>query len=123
LVPGIGKILAKTIFLETGAISRFKKVGCYASYCRCVQTKRISNGKSKGTNNRKNGNAYLHWAYLEAANIAIRSYPEIKSYYQKRLTRTHRVSALNAVAHKLANAVFFILRDGVNFTMNKLFCS
>ena len=71
-VPGVGKILSKTILLETGDIQRFKKVGCYASYCRCVQTARMSNRKKKGLNNRKNGNAYLRWAYLEAATYAIR---------------------------------------------------
>lgn len=120
-VPGVGKTLSKIILLETGNIERFKKVGCYASYCRCVQSIRISNGKKKGSNNRKNGNAYLHWAYLEAATCAIRSYPEITGYYQKRLKKTHRVSALNAIAHKLANAVFFMLRDGVPFDMKKLF--
>ena len=33
-LPGVGKILALTIMLETGPISRFAKVGNYASYCR-----------------------------------------------------------------------------------------
>jgi len=46
--PGIGKTLSLTIMLETGPIERFKKVGNYASYCRCVQSNRFSNGKSKG---------------------------------------------------------------------------
>mgnify|MGYP001573244751 CR=1 FL=1 len=40
-IPGIGKILALTIMLETGPISRFGKVGNYVSYCRKVS----SNGK------------------------------------------------------------------------------
>jgi hypothetical protein len=41
-VQGIGTILAQTITLETGAISRFPSVGNYASYCRCVDsTKRF----------------------------------------------------------------------------------
>jgi transposase len=55
-VPGIGQILAMTIMLETGVINRFKQVGNYSSYCRCVESKRISNGKKKGENNRRNGN-------------------------------------------------------------------
>jgi len=37
-IPGIGKILALTIMLETGPIERFKKVGEYSSYCRKVPT-------------------------------------------------------------------------------------
>jgi transposase len=55
-VPGIGNILAMTIMLEVGDISRFAKVGNFASYCRCVSSQRLSDGKSKGHGNRKNGN-------------------------------------------------------------------
>jgi len=54
-VPGIGEILALTIMLETGDIGRFASVGNYASYCRCVGSQKISNGKKKGQGNTKNG--------------------------------------------------------------------
>jgi transposase len=63
-VPGIGLILALTIMLEVGDIHRFASVGQFASYCRCVRSERISNGKKKGENNRKCGNPYLAWAFL-----------------------------------------------------------
>ena len=46
-VPGIGQILALTIMLETGDIERFASVGNYASYCRCVGSQKISNGKKR----------------------------------------------------------------------------
>jgi transposase len=58
-VPGIGPILALTIMLETGEIGRFASVGNFASYCRCVSSQKISNGKRKGSGNTKNGNKYL----------------------------------------------------------------
>ena len=58
-VPGIGKILGITIMLETGDINRFPTVSDYSSYCRCVSSKKISNGKKKGVGNKKNGNKYL----------------------------------------------------------------
>ncbi|MFC6522815.1 transposase [Undibacterium arcticum] len=70
-VSGIGPILATVILLETGSIERFADVGNYASYCRCVGSIHVSNGK-KGEGNTKNGNRYLAWAYVEAANFAIR---------------------------------------------------
>ncbi len=63
--PGIGDILAETILPETGDIGRFKAPGNFASYCRCVGSRRESNGKKKGENNRKNGNRYLPWAFIE----------------------------------------------------------
>src|ERR1019366_8203562 len=71
-VNGIGPILGLTIMLETGDIGRFKTVGHYASYCRCVDSRKMSNHKKKGEGNRKNGNKYLAWAYIEAAQYAHR---------------------------------------------------
>ena len=120
-VPGIGSILGMTILLETGEIKRFPNVGNYSSYCRCVESKRISNEKKKGENNRKNGNAYLGWAFIEASNAAIQHYPEIKKYYQRKLNKTMRVVALKTIANKLSRACYFILRDGVPFDMKKSF--
>ena len=120
-VDGIGKILALTIMMETGEINRFRHVGNYASYCRCVNSKKISNGKKKGENNRKNGNRYLSWAYVEAANFAIRFNPIIKKYYQKKRSKTSNVVAIKTIAHKLARACFYILKDGVDFDVKKSF--
>ena len=120
-LPGVGKILSMAIYVETGTISRFKDARHYSSYCRCVESKRISNGKQKGSNNRKNGNPYLSWALMEAATFAIRFHPEVKKYYQKRLNKVHRVVALKSVAHKLAQAIYYILKNGVEFDMNKAF--
>ncbi len=120
-LPGVGPILAMTILLETGEIKRFENAGNYSSYCRCVESKRISNAKKKGENNRKNGNAYLGWAYIEAANFAIRYHEPIKRYYQRKLSKTKRVVALKTIANKLSKACYFILRDGVEFEMKKAF--
>jgi transposase len=105
-VPGIGTILAQTITLETSAISRFPAVGHYASYCRCVDSTKISNGKRKGTGNVKNGNPYLAWAYMEAAQFALRFQPAAQRFYQRKLaqSRNNTVLARKAVAHKLARA-------------------
>ena len=120
-VSGIGQTLGLTIMLETGEIGRFAKVGNYASYCRCVGSERISNGKRKGRGNRKNGNKYLAWAYIEAANFAVRYNPQIKRYYQRKCARTNRIVAIKTVAHKLARACYYILRDQVPFDVNKAF--
>lgn len=120
-IDGIGLILALTIMLETGDISRFEKAGNYASYCRCVNGARYSNGKKKGSSNTKNGNKYLAWAFIEAANFAIRYNDTVKKYYQKKLAKTHMMVAKKTVAHKLARACFYVLRDQVEFDVNKAF--
>ena len=120
-VSGIGPILGLTIMLETGEIGRFAKVGNYASYCRCVGSEHLSNGKRKGRGNTKNGNRYLAWAYMEAANFAVRHNPQIKRYYQRKQARTNGIVAIKTVAHKLARACYYILRDQVSFDVNKAF--
>ena len=61
-VPGFGPNLSMTILLESGAIERFDSAGDHASYCRMVESVRLSNGKRKGHGNRKRGNRYLCWA-------------------------------------------------------------
>jgi len=120
-VPGIGKILALTIMLETGDIGRYAKVGNYSSYCRCVKSSRSSNEKKKGENNRKNGNPYLSWAYVEAANYIRRYCPEAKRWYQRKLRRSKQVVATKALASKVCKACYFIMKDQVDFDVKKIF--
>jgi len=119
--PGIGKILALTIMLETGDINRFKKVGNYSSYCRCVKSSRTSNEKKKGENNRKNGNRYLNWAYVEASNFMRRYSPEAKRWHQRKLARSIKVVATNALASKICKACYFIIKDQVDFDVKMIF--
>jgi transposase len=120
-VPGIGVILALTIMLETGRIERFSSAGNYASYSRCVKSIHTSNGKKKGRGNSKNGNKYLCWAYVEAANFAKRFCPEARRYYQRKMAKTNQIVATKALACKLAKACYFIMRDQVDFNNEKIF--
>jgi len=120
-VPGIGKILALTIMLETGDIRRFARVGNYVSYCRLVGSAHLTNGKRKGAGNTKNGNAFLCWAFVEAANFAIRFDPTVRAYYQRKQARTKRIVALKAVAHKLARASYHVIADDVPFQLSRVF--
>ena len=120
-VPGIGDILGLTVLLEVGDIGRFARVGQFASYGRCVDSRRVSNGKKKGAANRKNGNRYLAWAWVEAAHFAVRYYPPVQRFYQRKRAKTHPVVATKAVAHKLARASYHVLREQVPFDMNRAF--
>jgi len=120
-LPEIGDILGFTIMLEVGDIRRFPKVGNYSSYCRCVNSKKLSNGKKKGENNRKNGNKYLSWAYVETANYAIRFYPDAQRFYQRKMAKTNKIVAIKALSNKLAKASYYVMRDQVPYDPSKLF--
>ena len=122
-VDGIGTILAQTITLESGDMGRFPTVGNYASYCRCVNSTKISNGKRKGQGNVKNGNPYLGWAYMEAAQFALRFNVRAQRFYQRKLAKSNNntILARKTVAHKLARACYYIMRDLVPFDAMKAF--
>jgi len=120
-VQGIGKAIALTIMYETGDIGRFKKVGNYASYCRCVSTDRISNRKRKGKGNKRNGNPYLSWAFAEAAHFAVRFEPLAKRFFDRKTADTNKMVATRALANKLARACYYVMRDQVPFEPRRAF--
>jgi transposase len=120
-VPGIGQTLATTIMLETGTVARFARVGNFSSYCRCVDSVRKSNGKKKGEGNTKNGNKYLDWAFVEAANFAVRFCPEAKRFYERKKRKTNGIVATKALAHKLARACYHMLREQKPFELKRCF--
>jgi transposase len=106
---------------EAGEMGRFAGPGNFASYARCVDASRFSNGKKKADNNGKNGNKYLAWAFVEAAHFAVRYYPEAKRYHDRKASKTNGIVAIKAIAHKLARAVFHVLRDQVPFDPKRTF--
>jgi len=120
-VTGIGPILGLTIMLETGDIQRFDSPGNYASYCRCVNSIRESNGKKKGTGNRKAGNKYLSWAFSEAAHYMVRFNNQAKSFYERKRQKRNGIVAIRAVAHKLSRAVFHMLKNNEAFDIDRVF--
>ncbi len=120
-VPGIGDILGITIMLETGDMNRFQSVSNYSSYCRCVSSKKVSNGKKKGENNKKNGNKYLAWAYVETANFMRRYCSQARSWYQRKVSKTNQIVATKALSNKIAKACYFIIKDQTDFDPEMLF--
>ncbi|HHX3463920.1 TPA: transposase [Legionella pneumophila] len=93
----------------------------YASYCRCIGGAKYSNGKKKGKTNSKNGNKFLGWAFTEAANFAICHNDTVKKYYQRKLAKTNKIVAIKTMAHKLARACFYVLRDNTVFDVHRAF--
>ena len=120
-IPGVGPILASTIQYETGDLSRFASVGAYASYCRLVRSERLTNQRRKGQGLRKNGNGHLSWAYHEAAHFALRFQPSARRWYERKRSRTCALVAIRALAHKLARAAYFMMRDQVAYEPARLF--
>ncbi len=120
-VPGIGKILAMTIVLEIGDIGRFPSPEHFASYCRMVKATRTSNGKKKSENNRKCGNRYLAWAFIEAANFIRRYDTRAQRWHDRKAAKTNPVIAKKALGCKIAKTVWYILTHGSEYDGERLF--
>src|SRR5690606_13446461 len=104
-IAGVGDVLSMSIYLGTGDLNRFNSSGNFASYARMVRSSRESNGKKKGEGNRKCGNRYLCWAFMEAAHFAVGSNEFIRRFYQHKCGKSLKVVAMKAVAHKLTRAL------------------
>ena len=120
-LPGVGRILGMTIAMEVGAIGRFGSPGQFASYCRAVESRRLSNGKDKGRNNGKCGNKYLAWAFVEAANFAKRYDDQSRRWFDRKAARTCGVLATKALACKLAKAAWHVLSANVEYDAERVF--
>ena len=120
-LPGVGKILGMTITMEVGGIQRFKTAGDFASYCRAVDSKRTSNEKNKGRNNRKCGNKYLAWAFVEAANFAKRYDESCRRWFDRKTARTNTVIATKALACKLAKTAWHLMAEKVDYDKKRIF--
>ena len=120
-MPGIGKILGLTIALETGDAKRFDDAGHFASYCRCVKSVRQSNHKKKGENNRKCGNKYLAWAFVEAAHFACRHDERSQRCYNRKKQKANPVIATKSRACKLAKAAWHVMAADVPYDATRVF--
>lgn len=118
-VPGIGKILSLVLLYEMHDIARFPRVQDFVSYCRLVKCAKESAGKRYGTSGTKIGNAYLKWAFSEAAVLFLRNNPAGQRYLARLEKKHGKGKALTVLAHKLARAVYYMLKRGTAFTMDK----
>jgi transposase len=118
-VPGIGKILSLVLLYEIHDIARFPRVQDFVSYGRLVTCAKESAGKRYGTSGTKIGNAYLKWAFSEAAVLFLRNHPAGQKYLVRLENKHGKGKALTVLAHKLARAVYHMLKRTTAFHMEK----
>ena len=58
---------------------------------------------------------------MEAANFAVRFYPQARAFVQQKQAKSNYTLAIKALAHKLARASYYVMRDRVEFDSGKLF--
>src|SRR3954465_813341 len=79
--PGVGPVLSLTILLEIDTIERFETRQQFCSYARLCGAVQSSANKRCGQGNAKAGNAWLKWAFSEAAVLSAQKDNRIAGLY------------------------------------------
>lgn len=111
-VPGIGDINGAVILGEIGDISRFSNASKLAAYAG-IDASVSQSGDFQSSNNRmsKRGSPYLRKALFQAALVAAFHDPVFSAFYQKKRSEgKHHLTAIGAVARKLCNTIFAVLK-------------
>lgn len=122
-MPGCGPVISSILASEIGSIRRFATAANFVSYCRLASTSKLSNGKSKGLGNAKNGNAYLSRAFTELATLMVRYSEAAKRHFEKLMRKYGqlRVKAIRVLAAKLARSVYQCLSKNEPFDVLRCF--
>jgi transposase len=117
--PGVGPVLSLTILLEIDTLDRFDTRQQFCSYARLCGAVQESAGQRVGVGNRKAGNAWLKWAFSEAAVLSAQKDERIGRYLEKLASRRGKPRAYAALAHKLGRAFYHMLHTKEVFDINR----
>lgn len=109
-IPGVGYFIAHLLLVEIGDINRFLSAKKLCSYAGLTPTLHQS-GKMNHTGKiTKQGNKYLRWGLIEAAARAAVKDGYLRYFYKKIANKKGRQKARVAVARKLCEYVWKILK-------------
>ncbi|EOO25242.1 hypothetical protein IIU_00766 [Bacillus cereus VD133] len=119
-IPGIGKVYAAGLLAEIGQIQRFEDQTKLAKYAGLSwKIKQSGNYQSENTPLTKQGNRYLRYYLVEAANSVRRYLPEYQAFYQKKYKETPKHQHKRAIvltARKFVRLVDTLLRNHQLYT-------
>jgi transposase len=117
--PGVGPVLSLTILLEIDTIERFDTRQQFCSYARLCGAVQESAGQRTGAGNRKAGNAWLKWAFSEAAVLSAQKDERLGALLQRLASKLGKAKALSALAHKLGRAFYHMLHTKEVFDVQR----
>jgi transposase len=108
--PGVGPITSLAFVLTMGDVSRFPRGKQVASYLGLIPREYSSGGHQRFGSISKQGNRFLRMLLVEAAQVAVRCDPQMRSEYLHRCHRKAKGVAKVAAARKLAIRLYWMLR-------------
>jgi transposase len=108
--PGVGPITSLAFVLTIGDATRFQRGKQVASYLGLIPREYSSGGRQRLGAITKQGNRFMRMLLVEAAQIAVRYDPGLRSEYLHRCHHKPKGVAKVAAARKLAIRLFWMLR-------------
>ena len=118
-IPGLGPVWTAALVAEIGMITRFTDEAALAQYAGLTWTVHESGHfQAEDTRLTKQGNQYLRYALIEAANSVREHCPEYRVYYEAKYAQSPKHAhqrALVLTARKLVRLVDALLRTGIPY--------
>jgi transposase len=119
-IPGVGKLTAYLLLREIGDIDRFLSAKRLCAYGGLVPRTYQSGEHSYSGATTRQGNRYIRYAMVEAAQLATRKDPALGHFYDRLKRARGAAKAWVAVARKLLVAVYHIFKYGERYRHNSL---
>jgi transposase len=110
-IPGIGRFISFLLKSEIDSIDRFSSKEKLCSYAGLTPSVRQSGNKSYTGRITKQGNKFIRWALTEAAQVAIVHSSYFRYHYSKVKAKKGTNSAIVAVARRIAEISYVILKE------------
>jgi transposase len=107
---GIDYYSAMLLINEIGDINRFPSADKLVSYAGLAPSQRQSANHTFHGHIIRQGNRYIRWILIEAAQHASRFDPQLKPFYERVAARRGRQRAIVAVARKLLIYIYQVLK-------------
>lgn len=114
-IPGMGEISSRTIESAIGQIKRFKKAKQLTSYCGLVPSVRSSGERVEYGHITREGRSEVRRVGVQCAHAVIRSKSKeslpLRLWHAQIAKRRGYKTAIVALARRLINITFYVLRD------------
>ena len=111
-IPGIGTFTAFLVKSEIDDISRFSSKGKLSSYAGLIPSTHGSGERLHHGRIVKQGNKFLRWALTEATQTSVRCSEYFRYHYSRIRSRKNANSATIAVARRMLEIIYVMLKEG-----------
>jgi transposase len=117
-IPGIGETIAPYIIAQVMPVTRFADKKKLRRYAGVIPVSNMSDNKTYATYLPKGtSRTLLRYAFVEAANNAVRVKGRLKDYFKKKSKGRGRKQALMHVASSMSDIVYNVLTRGEPYVM------